>query len=577
MKMYRRKSPQWRAKVLVFLGLGLGFLLALETQADPPAAPEKVTIRSTAVKPVDTAPGEGIALKVTDTLNKPLDARLELQKTKNDPKPVRIEAPKGVATAPVPPGDYKAYIYAYFEQVPVLVDVYDISIKAGSTTLLNINVVEGSGSRSIFAFDKDCDFALDRVELACGTKPDDATDVPGRATLPLDSRVYSKEKKWFRGELHAYSTYGGGKETVAQLIARAEKLNLDFLAITDRNTMAAAQDPAFHSNSVVLIPALEWGDDKKGVALVYGPRTFPEYVDSIPQAQAMVDQVQAQGGFIAAAHPCFPNNPWEWGLGFLNGVEVWCRDWNGTPPMTLDALDKFWLRREKKKLVYSIAFAAATKGIGANEQSTKFYDAELLTGAKMCVIGGSSSRAPEVPIGQPITYVYGLEKSARGIIDGLRRGRTYVSKGLDGPKIMFQTQVLKKDVLPIGGLFPIGATAKFSATVQHAKGMDLEVLLNGVTFIRRTVEGEEFTIQFEHTPDTYSTYRVRVINPHPAKGIGPVEVLATSSPIYADRLEIKNGEMEKLRKKRLKQQMDAPEIKNLPDASQNTITPQFQE
>ena len=156
--------------------------------ATPPAS-NTVNIRSKAVSPVETAPGEGIALKVTNALNKPIDARLELQKTKNDPKPVVIEAPNGVATASVPPGEYKAYVYAFFEKVPVLVEAVAVSIKAGSATLLNITVVEGSGSHSIFDFDKDCDFALDRVELACGTKPNDATDIPGRVTLPLESRI----------------------------------------------------------------------------------------------------------------------------------------------------------------------------------------------------------------------------------------------------------------------------------------------------------------------------------------------------------------------------------------------------
>ena len=563
---------------VVVLSLTTGVSFAADTTEKPAGPPAKqVTIKSNAAPSVETAPGEGIAIKVTNALDKPLDARLELQTTKNDPKPTIIEAPKGVATANVPPGSYKAYVYAFFEKVPVMVDAWDISIKAGTVTILNVNVVEGSGSRPIFNFDKDCDFALDRVELACGTKPNDATDIPGRVTLPLDSRIYSKEKKWYRGELHAYSTYGGGKETVAQLVARAEKLGLDFLAITDRNTMAAAQDPAFHSNSVVLIPALEWGDDKKGVALVYGPRTFPEYVDSIPQAQAMVDRVQAQGGFIVSAHPCFPTNPWQWGLGFMNGVEIWCRDWAGTPPMTLKGLDNFWHKREKGKLVYSIAFAAATEGVSANGQSTLFYDAELVRGAKMCVIGGSSSRAPEVPMAQPVTYVYGLEKSARGIIDGLRRGRTYISRGLDGPQIHFEVQVMKKDVLPIGGLFPVGAPAKFSAIVQHAKGAELEVLVNGVAFIRKSIEGEEFAFQFEHTPDAYTTYRVRVINTHPTSGIGPVEVLATSSPIYAERLGIRNAEIEKLRKEKLRKQMNTPEIQLPDDPSQGAITPQFKE
>jgi hypothetical protein len=521
-----------------------------------PKASSKESPASPETKARTPGPGKGMLdIDVTDVLGRDLHARVELQSARGK-DPVVIDVPKGRVQAEAPPGTYKAYTSVYCLQVPVLIDVQDVVVKPGASAFLLVNLLEGAaGSRTLLDFDQDCDFALDRVEAKCGTDPRSAASIPGRETLPMDERVFEKKEGWYRGELHAHSSFGSGKETVEALVRRAEKAGLDFLAITDRNTMAACKDPGFKSNSVALIPALEWGSDKRGVALIYGARTFPPFVDSIPQAQALVDLIQAQGGFFGIAHPCFPTAPWQWGLGYVNGIEVWCRDWRAVPPMTLDQLGEDLKERVDAKLKQSIAYAAASTDLSANGQASIFYDAELVRGLKAAVIAGSNTSSPEVPMGQPVTYVFANEKSIKGILGGMRRGRTYVSASLTGPKLHFSADVLKDQTIDVslGGIIPLGVPVRFIAQVENAKGKDVQILLNGHPLISKSAEGDPFTLQFDDVPQNYAEYRLRVTGIPTKEGFGPTEVLAMSSPIYSQDLDLPNPKVKAFKKQKAKE------------------------
>jgi len=509
-----------------------------------------------------------LQVDITDVLGNQLPSRVVLKD--GHTSALTLEIPKGEHKAEVPAGEYKAYVYVYVLGVPVLVDVKNAKVRPGATEFVLVNLLEGSGQRPLFAFDRDCDFALDKVEIAEGTDPADAASIPGKVTLPVDDRVFSKKARWYRGELHCHSSYGMGKESTAGLVKRAEKLDLDFLAITDRNTMAACQDPGYKSDSVALIPAMEWGSDERGVALLYGPRTFPEFVDSMAQAQALVDLIQAQGGFFAAGNPCFPGKPWQWGLSYLNGIEVWCRDWSSVPPMSFDELSEDLGERKEGKLVHSIAFAAASAVIrgqpnqlSANGQACVFYDAELVRGLKAAAIGGSGSASPDVPLASPVTYVYAMEKSVRGILDGMRRGRTYISSGLDGPRMRFAADILSDDKMDVGlgGIIPIGVPTTFEVAVDDAKGKEIQILYNGRPLISKEIESNGFVLRFEDTPIAYAVYRARVIGKPEHVRFGNVEVYAMTSPIYADDVNVDDPKIKQIKEQTKQKLMEpGPEI-----------------
>lgn len=483
----------------------------------------------------------------------------------------RFELENGKTLASCPAGAYRAYTYAYDYDLPIMIDCRDVTIETTGMVSIVCEVVEGTliensqvkgrfDGAPLRTFDQDFDLVLDKVEIAMGTDPLDPSSFPGAEPALFESPVLDKKPGWYKGDLHVRSIHGGGSESVAELVKRAEKSGLDFIAITDRNTMAACLDAGFTSNKVVLIPAMEWGSDERGVALIYGPRTFPRVPVNAKEAQGVCQRVQAQGGVFAIAHPCFPTAPWQWGLSYVNAIEVWCRDWRAVPPMSLQNLVSEYGRRVNGKLVYSISLAANAAELSANGQAAMFWDYETTRGLKASPIAGSLSSSPRVPMGQPITYVYALEKSARGILHGLRLGRTSVSVNDKGPYIeiladaqasrgpirepvpdakgnLKQAVKLGKTDVGAGGVVPTGLYVDLVVLVRNAKGAKVEILRNGWPIVTKKIDTDKGQlIKTTDKPTAYTVYRARVIRAPQEKGFGPVDVLAMSAPIYAQNV-----------------------------------------
>ena len=506
----------------------------------PRVAREAEAAREAALAKRELLPTGLLDIDITNVVGAHLASRIDLF-CFDDGVTVPIEVPRGVLEIQQPAGAYRAYVHVYDEGVPVMVEVKDLEIKANQPAYLLVNLLEGSGGLlSLRSFDSDGDLAIDRVEIAMGTDPYNAGSIPGRAERHYDTRVYNTATQWYAGELQAYSHYGVGTEDVASLVRRAERANLDFLAITDRNTLAAADDPGFKSDRTVLLPAMEWGTDEMGVALVYGPRTMPDPPRSIPGAQAECIRVQAQGGAWIIAHPAFPTKPWQWGLSFVNGVQVWFRDWRDTPPMSLQHLGDNAKVRRDGRLIHSIAAAAAAVNHGdmsANGQGNLFYDYELVRGLMAGITGGSGSGSSRVPLGRPLTYIHARELSVPALLEGLRLGRTYVSSGPDGPKIFFGVDVLSngKTDVGIGGVIPLNVEVTFEVAVRDAVGKKLQVIENGRPIRTIPINAKDTGVRFKRLPTTEAAFRVRVISPAAprSQGFGPLEVHAITSPIYA--------------------------------------------
>jgi len=509
-----------------------------ETVTAPAEVPAEEKLPDAPATPAGP-PGE-VSIDVGNVAGQALATRVELLSMEERPSVV-LDVPKGKADLQAPGGKYRAYIYVLQDDVPVLVDVQDIEVAAARPAYILATLLEGaSGKLGVRDFDYDGDLAIDSVELKCGTDRENAASVPGKALLPMDNKVLQNEMRWYKGELVTHSVYGRGSESVEALIKRAEKAGLDFLAITDRNTLASIYDAGYKSDKLVLIPAMEWGNDEKGYAYIYGPKTPPAPPSTFGAAQAECIRVQAQGGVFAVAHPCLPQSPWLWGLSYVSAVNVWQGAWESSPPLRLAQLSEDIKIRDKGRLVQSIAAAAQQADLAktnANAQATLFWDYEGTRGLLAAALGGSGSTGPKEPLGVPLTYVKAKTKSLPGILEGMRLGYTYISRGADGPQIFFQGDVLndnKVDV-SIGGIVPTGVETMFHVGVKGAHGGKLQVLQDGRPILSKTIESDSFMTRFPMTPSSFSVFRVRVLAT--MAGSAPTleqpEVLAMTSPIYA--------------------------------------------
>ncbi len=272
--------------------------------------------------------------------------------------------------------------------------------------------------------------------------------LPGSARAALAAAPAAGGATWLAGDLHCHTTashdVGGGPTaapptdpeafgehtllwgwTAGEQIGVAEGRGLDFLAVTDHNTVETLRRPDYASDRLVLLPGYEH-------SLAGGHAgVFVASVDDLPDVirdsdgsrgfagdegvARFVDLVHERGGLTVLNHP-FYGNPedgetvaWQYGtaasLGF-DGVEVW----NGS-----------WAARHD---IIPIADFD-------NHLSLPWWEREFLPARRMPLLGGSDNHfratTPAAGVGQPTTWVLADDRSPAAVLRAIRAGRTAVS------------------------------------------------------------------------------------------------------------------------------------------------------
>ncbi len=210
-----------------------------------------------------------------------------------------------------------------------------------------------------------------------------------------------------------YSSMG----TVGQRFDEAWAKGLHFLVISDHDDVRAWTDPAFGARGVVGVRAYEWSLDGGHAHMLGAARN---YGDGAPATIA--ETLRADGGLFQANHPSYragqlvttceqvgaPDTPLHWKLGFSlqpDAVEVW----NATsliPPAEV------------------------------------FWDCWLQRGVRMPVTAGSDTHGATQPsLGLPTTWVQADDVSQAAILDGIRHGRTTLSRlppALGGARLLIE-------------------------------------------------------------------------------------------------------------------------------------------
>ena len=236
---------------------------------------------------------------------------------------------------------------------------------------------------------------------------------------------------WYRGELHSHSVHSDGGYPVAKLVQRAEDLGLDFLSLTDHNTMAGLQELA--TSGFAGVPGVEL-TTFHGHHVVVGARELvPWHEDG---ARVDVNTVAAryreQGALFALSHPFSVGDPvctgcrWdspELDPEHIDLIEVWYRQWRG--------------ERTDNEAAYALWNDLWRQGyrptaVGVRDWHTKEHEAAL-------------------PGPLPTTAVWSESLESDDLIEGLRRGAAYMTSG---PSVEFSLHTGAGDVLPLGARVP---------------------------------------------------------------------------------------------------------------------------
>jgi hypothetical protein len=159
---------------------------------------------------------------------------------------------------------------------------------------------------------------------------------PPRRALPA-----APGRRWLAGDLHAHTVHSDGSLTVDQLAGLARGRGLDFLAVTDHNTVShhAELRAAAARTGVLLVPGQEVTTDT-GHANCLGDGGW---VDFRGTADDWLAAAEAGAALLSLNHPLLPGDV-GWRRPLRRGaplVEVWHWTWDGYDPAPLD----FWLAR----------------------------------------------------------------------------------------------------------------------------------------------------------------------------------------------------------------------------------------
>ncbi len=235
---------------------------------------------------------------------------------------------------------------------------------------------------------------------------------------PHLARKYVREgSRWYRGDLHSHTVHSDGSSTVADRASAAAQRGLDFLAITDHNTIsqARADDPwpeelsrirgseitTFHGhlNILGLGDGIDWRNEPRGGG-----------------AAGILKQAALQKAIVVINHPSAYGNPectgchWDFArvdYTQIDAIEVWNGRWSAPENDNAGAL-ALWT-----DLLRAGLHPTALAG-------TDSHSAE-------------EDQHPDLPF----THVFAAEPDEASIVDAIRRGRVYLSSG---PLLTFRAQ-----------------------------------------------------------------------------------------------------------------------------------------
>jgi hypothetical protein len=330
-------------------------------------------------------------------------------------------------------------------------------------------------------------------------RPDDPAWEPAALNPPL-----RRDAGWYRGDLHMHDAHSdascasqSGQRVPCPLfltVEAAARHGLDFIAITDHNTVSQANpmrelQPYF--DRLLLIPGREI-TTFSGHANLFGstvPVDFRVDGRQVKNWNALLQRIAPLNGLLSINHPVRPSGENCMGCG-----------WTATPAVDMTQVQAIEIVNDSDA--------------GTPLSGLPFWEQQLAKGHRLTGIGGSDNHDPSLtvakpgssPIGRPTTVVHAAELSMRAILAGIRAGHAFVD--VEGSR----DRLLELDARS-GGQHAmmgdalhadVGTRVHFEVHAVQVSGKRLAVLLDGKPFapaVDAAIGGADQRIGFEWISD----------------------------------------------------------------------------
>jgi hypothetical protein len=212
--------------------------------------------------------------------------------------------------------------------------------------------------------------------------------------------------RWLAGDLHVHSIHSDGALSVEELGHLAHQRGLDFLAITDHNTVSAHAEMPIASGrtGVALIPGQEL-TTPRGHANVLGD---VGWVDFRTPADDWLAESDRRGGLLSICHPLAADFGWRQPMARRpRHAEIWHWSW----------LDRRW----SGPLAWWEAYNPHLVPFGGSDFHR--YGADALPGSPTTWVGCEASRVDGGDV-------------VGAVLAGLQAGRTAISAGYSDPVVV---------------------------------------------------------------------------------------------------------------------------------------------
>lgn len=119
----------------------------------------------------------------------------------------------------------------------------------------------------------------------------------------------------YKGAIHIHSTYSDGRGTIEEIAAAARQVGLDFIILTDHDTLDPIREGKEGWYEGVLLLAGSEITTKAGYYLALNISQLPQG----PDPEDHVERIKAQGGMSFVAHSFGFRDRWDWANWTLRG------------------------------------------------------------------------------------------------------------------------------------------------------------------------------------------------------------------------------------------------------------------